>query len=157
MITAFRTSSLILLLSLFLLSGNSCKKEASVTYSMVSVNICLVEYNFGIYAPGTWSTQTRIKIRYGGQYLDSLMNLYGAYNLPQNTALTNPCSTHLNVLSHVFRIQNNVLNTLEISDPNGLRISYQLNNSTAYFNVVSDSTTSYCPNTGCPLSIFAIR
>jgi hypothetical protein len=153
----FRTSAFIVLLVIFLLSGDSCKKEPAVTYSMVTVNISLIDYNFGIYAPGTWTSATKIKIRYAGVYLDSLINLYGAFNLPQGTTVTNPCTAHLNVLSHAFRIQNNVLNSLEISDQSGLRISYQLNNSTCYFSTVSDSTTSYCPNNGCALSIFAVR
>ncbi|MFI5149709.1 MAG: hypothetical protein ACHQRM_08240 [Bacteroidia bacterium] len=152
-----RKTGLFPVLILLCSSSGSCKKEAPVTYANVTLNIALIDYNFGVYTAGTWSTATRIKIKYAGTTVDSLLNLYGAFNLPQSAPVSNPCSAHLNILSHSFRIQNNALNTLEISDAGGLRISYLINNSTAYFNAVSDSTTAYCPNSGCPLSIFAVR
>jgi|GEM_PF-2777022 hypothetical protein len=155
--TAFRTSGISIFLVLFLLSGDSCKKEPTVTYGSVTVHISLIDYNYAPYTAGTWLSSTKIKIRYAGVYLDSLVNLYGAFNLPQSTPIASPCTAHLNELSHTFRIQNNVLNSLEISDPSGLRISYQINNTTSYFSTVSDSTTSYLSNTGCQLYLFPVR
>jgi hypothetical protein len=142
---------------LVLFSGISCKKEPAVNYTNVSVSISLIDYSFGVYAPGSWSTGTKIRIRYAGTTIDSLTVLSGAFNLPQNTPITNACAATMNRLTHTFKIQSNVLNTLEFYDQSGLRISYDMTSSNIYSGTSSDTTTGYLPNTACHLSVFPVR
>jgi hypothetical protein len=135
----------------------SCKKEPPVNYTSVTLTIGLVDYSFAPYTSGSWSTGTKIQVKYGGVVLDSLNSLYGAFNLSRSTYIGNACTEPMHTLSHSFRIRNNVLNTVEISDQTGVRLTYNLSPSAIYLNYTSDSTTSTMPNSGCHLSLFPIR
>jgi hypothetical protein len=144
---------------LLLILAGSCKKNSTpaVSYSYVPVSISLIDYNFGSYTAGSWSLSTRVLIKNGATIIDSLTNMYGSYNSPMSGPITNACTQHLNTITHTFKIQSGILNSMEFSDQNGLRITYDLNPTSAYFVSVSDTTTSYCPNTNCRLSVFPVR
>jgi hypothetical protein len=135
----------------------SCKKEAPVAYTNISLKIGLVDYSFAPYASGTWSTGTKIRVKYAGVVLDSLTSLYGAFNLPRSTPISNACSEPMNTITHSFRIQNNVLNTFEFSDQSGVRITYDLSPTAIYLSSSSDSTTSTLSNANCHLSVYPVR
>jgi hypothetical protein len=135
----------------------SCKKEAPAAYSTINVSISLLEYNFGMYASGTWSTSTRARFKVSGILVDSISSLLPAFNAPQGTAVVNPCSAKLNHVSHAFRIQTNAVNTIELYDLTGVRATYEVYPAAVYFASTGDSTTLNCPNSGCVFSVFTAR
>ncbi|HEV7231563.1 MAG TPA: hypothetical protein VGO45_09565 [Bacteroidia bacterium] len=137
--------------------GISCKKEPAATYSTINVNISLLEYNFGIYAPGSWSTSTRARVRTSGTIVDSISSLLPAFNAPQGTTVVSPCTANLKHVSHAFRIQTNSVNTLELYDLSGVRATYDIYPAAVYYASSGDSTTLNCSNSGCVFSIFAAR
>jgi hypothetical protein len=147
---------LVPLLCWALLSG-SCKKDAAPTYNNVAITFSLIDYNTGPYSAGTWSTGTKIRIRYAGTVIDSLTSLYGAFNLPRSTVISNACTEPLNKITHTFKMQSNVINSLEFIDQYGIRISYDLTAAAIYIGSSSDTTTGNLPNTGCHLSVFPVR
>ena len=136
----------------------ACKKSPpAITYSTVNMNISLVDYTFGQYAAGAWTTGTTIRIRCAGNLVDSLTSLLGGFNVGQKTPVMNGCNAHFQALNHTFKMQNGSINSMEFIDQGITRLSCDLTPSTVYFYSVSDSTTSFISNAGCTLSVFAAR
>ncbi len=142
---------------LFFVAPGCKKSPPAVTYSNVTMNISLVDYTFGQYAAGAWTTGTKIRIRCAGNLVDSLNSLLGGFNVSQNVSVMNGCNAHFLFLSHTFKIQNGSINSMEFIDQGVSRLSCDVTPSTIYFYSVSDSTTTFISNAGCPMSVFAAR
>jgi len=145
-------------LALFVVSTMGCKKNPpAITYSNLTVQIALVDYTFGRYAAGAWTTGTKIRIRCAGNSVDSLNSLLGSFNVGQASSVMNGCGAHFLTLTHTFKIQDGSINSMEFIDQGTTRLYCDVTNATIYFNSVSDSTTAFISNSGCPLSVFAAR
>jgi hypothetical protein len=153
----FRTV-LLLILALLTATAPACKKNPpAITYSNVTITLGLVDYTFGQFAAGTWTSGTKIRIRCAGANVDSLNSLLGCFNVGQGIPIMSGCSAHFLTLTHTFKVQNGSINSMEFIDQGSTKLFCDLTPTTVYFNSVADSTTAFISNAGCLLSVFAAR
>jgi hypothetical protein len=154
----FRTLLFFSFCCFFAGSTIGCKKSPpAITYSNMTIQIALVDYTFGRFAAGAWTTGTKIKIRCAGTSVDSLNSLIGCFNVGQGVSVMNGCGAHFQTISHTFKIQDGSINSMEFIDQGSTKLFCDLTATAVYFNSVYDSTTALISNSGCPLSVFAAR